>query len=106
MEKDIDGLNSSINGQTAEARKQLSAVYFSSAILCTSDLTLSVFSLITDTFPATFCIVEESCPESEESQAELFLEALVLFKTSPVMLLIRPELSWIVFKILFIGVIT
>ena len=28
----------------------------------TSDLTLSVLSLITETFPATFCIVEESCP--------------------------------------------
>ena len=52
MEKDIDGLNSSINGQTAEARKQLSAVYFislvagiSAVIICIL-LVFAVFKLI------------------------------------------------------------
>ena len=52
MEKDIDGLNSSINGQTSEARKQLSAVYFislvagiSAVIICIL-LVFAVFKLI------------------------------------------------------------
>ena len=76
------------------------------AILWTSALTLSILLLILDTFPATSCMVADNSSASVERPAALPLEALVLFKTSPVMWLIEPELSWIVFKMLFMGVIT
>ena len=75
----------------------------SSAMLCTSSRTFSVLSLMTDTLPATSWMVADSCSAKVERVAALPLDAWVRFRTSPVRLLMRPELSWIVFKMLLMG---
>ena len=59
-----------------------------------------------DTLPATFCMVADNPPARLDRLVALLPEAWVLFNTSPGMLLMRPELSRMVFRMLFMGITT
>ena len=61
---------------------------------------------MSDTLLATSCMVVDSCCASADRSEALTFEARVLFRTSPVIRLMRPELSLMVFKMLLIGTTT